>query len=331
MTIFLPVRNGGSHLTQAIDSVRAQTVADWRLVVLENGSTDDSVARVNRYRDERIILLPAPVPLGIEANWRRATPYIRDHVDGDGLVTFIGHDDLFAPSFVATIAGLRDVHPDATLYQTHFDLIDGEGGLIRPCRPIPQHETGEDLAAQLLWAQHDSYGTGYAFRARDHLRVGGWPDLPRLLYADHLLFIRLTALGHKATSPVTGCSYRLHTGSMSGGTSAAKLTDSLHALAGFVAALDAEMPDFVASEQGRNALARRLASELGQYHLLPAKRALDEDARVALRRLDERLATIDRGLPASSWTRTYGPRSKPGIDTALFLLRSLKSYRAMRR
>jgi hypothetical protein len=308
MLIFLPVRDGGAYLTEAIDSIRAQTNPDWRLVVLENGSADDTVRRAERYGDARIIVRPAIESLDIRANWQRSILYLQQEVAVDPLITFIGHDDRLAPTFVETILALARTHPAATLYQTHFDLIDASGALIRRSRPIAERESADDLAAMLCWGLRDSYGTGYSCRASDYLRVGGWPNFARLLYSDHLLFLRLTALGYKAASPVSGCEYRLHAGSTSGSLGRGSLVAYLVALESFVAALDAEMPAFTASERGRDALGHLLARSVAPYRLLFARRRLDGKGRAALARLDERLDALDRGQSRLLSSQLYGGR-----------------------
>ena len=54
--VLLPVRNGVQFLAESIDSVIAQTFRDWRLLILDHGSTDGSLALAQRYRltDSRI-------------------------------------------------------------------------------------------------------------------------------------------------------------------------------------------------------------------------------------------------------------------------------------
>lgn len=59
MSVLLAVYNGGSLLKETIDSVIAQTHADFDFVIVDNGSTDDSVAVVLGYDDPRISLLEA--------------------------------------------------------------------------------------------------------------------------------------------------------------------------------------------------------------------------------------------------------------------------------
>ena len=59
ISVVLPVYNGEEHLSEAIDSILAQTFTDFELIIIDDGSTDDSLALLKRYqqRDERIQLV----------------------------------------------------------------------------------------------------------------------------------------------------------------------------------------------------------------------------------------------------------------------------------
>jgi glycosyltransferase involved in cell wall biosynthesis len=60
--ILLPVRNGAPFLAQAIESIQAQTVTSWRLLVLDDGSTDRTAQIAKRYaaQDGRIRVVQYP-------------------------------------------------------------------------------------------------------------------------------------------------------------------------------------------------------------------------------------------------------------------------------
>ena len=66
VSIIMNVRNGAAFVREAIDSVMAQTLADWELIVWDDCSTDDSAAIVAGYQDHRIhyFLSPEETPLG---------------------------------------------------------------------------------------------------------------------------------------------------------------------------------------------------------------------------------------------------------------------------
>lgn len=301
MLIFLPVRNGGGYVREAIDSIVAQTDPDWRLIVLENASTDDTVATVRSYRDDRITLVPADRPLDIHANWHRIWSWLEAQDMTDPLVTTIGHDDALDPGFVGAMRALAAADPDATLYQCAFELIGPDGALIRPCRPAPERETWRDLAAALCWGIRDSFGTGYVFRARDYRQVGGIPDLPSLLYSDHLLFVRLARLGHKAATAETLCRYRLHPGSASNSVGRRTVNHYVEALDGFVAVLAGEFADFAGSVQGQNAVAALIGRQLATFDRPGIRDLLSAENRARLERLRARFAVLSPGIRPETW------------------------------
>ncbi len=59
VSIILPTYNGSRFITQAIDSVQKQTFPDWELIVIDDGSTDDTAHIIQTYaqNDPRITLM----------------------------------------------------------------------------------------------------------------------------------------------------------------------------------------------------------------------------------------------------------------------------------
>ena len=60
VSILLAVYNGARYLPQTIDAVVAQTMGDWELVVINDGSTDSSSSLIRAYQDPRIRFLEQP-------------------------------------------------------------------------------------------------------------------------------------------------------------------------------------------------------------------------------------------------------------------------------
>jgi glycosyltransferase involved in cell wall biosynthesis len=209
--IVLPVRNGGKYLKACVASILAQVHEHFRLVVLENASTDDTPSWLRQLRDPRISVWESPAPLEIEKNWARIL-----QLDlSEEFLTIIGHDDLLDPGYLSQISALIDAHPDAGLYQSHFRLIDKYGRRRRGCLPMPARETAEGFLAARLRLRRDSHGTGYMFRASDYMRVGGIPLYKKLMFADDALWLELMRGSYKATLAREMFSYRLHSGATS--------------------------------------------------------------------------------------------------------------------
>lgn len=213
-SIVIPTRNGERYLSAAIESVLAQRYPHWRLHILESGSTDGTLALAQRYlSDPRIALHSTPAdqpPLDIIGNWARIA-----QLDLSAYLTILGHDDLLDEHFLAEIASLIAAEPSASLWTTHFHLIDSEGALIRPCKALPARLDADAYLFGLHTRRFESYATGYVMRSADYVRLGGIPPLRNLLYADLLLWYRLSSLSYLACSPRYAFSYRVHAQSMS--------------------------------------------------------------------------------------------------------------------
>ena len=67
--VLLPVRNGIPYLGEAIDSIRNQTFSDWRMLILDHGSSDGSRVLAEKYaeEDKRIEVFSFPHADGIAA------------------------------------------------------------------------------------------------------------------------------------------------------------------------------------------------------------------------------------------------------------------------
>jgi glycosyltransferase involved in cell wall biosynthesis len=97
ITIGMPVRNGGQQIRTAIESLLGQTKSDFRLIISDNRSTDDTLALCHEYarRDARVTVVAQPTNLGICGNFRFVlmeahTPFFM----------WACHDDVWNPAFV---------------------------------------------------------------------------------------------------------------------------------------------------------------------------------------------------------------------------------------
>lgn len=54
VSAIMPVYNGSGTLRRAVDSILSQTMTDWELIIVDDGSTDDSWQIIDSYNDERI-------------------------------------------------------------------------------------------------------------------------------------------------------------------------------------------------------------------------------------------------------------------------------------
>ncbi len=205
-SIILPVRNGGEYVKLCVNSILAQTLQDFNLIVLDNCSNDGTKEWISSLNQEKIRLISADKPLTIEESWERIL-----HIEKNEFITMIGHDDVLMDNYLQTMQQLIEEHPGASLYQTHFTYIDSNGNAMRPCKPMAAKEDAPAFLKQFLTSAVDIMGTGFMMRSADYDALGGIPTkYPNLLFADMELWLRLTMKGYKATSRQYCFNYRIH-------------------------------------------------------------------------------------------------------------------------
>jgi glycosyltransferase involved in cell wall biosynthesis len=207
-SIILPVRDGGVYVKQCVNSILQQSENDFDLIIFENFSTDGTAEWLKSLKDERIRVLPAVAPLSLEDNWCRSLS-----IDKNEFLTFIGHDDVLAPDYLKVLTALIKEHPNASLYQTHFDYIDESGNILRSCQPMSEVLKVHEFVAHQLARTLDSMGTGYVMRSADFHDLGGFSRYSGLLFGDYELWVKLIGRGYLATAQSVCFSYREHASS----------------------------------------------------------------------------------------------------------------------
>src|SRR4051812_7826656 len=91
----MPAYNSAGTIVDTLDSVRAQSYADWEVVVCDDHSTDDTIDQVAALQDARITIVRSPNNGGPAAARNRALP----HASGD-LIAFLDADDLWRRDYL---------------------------------------------------------------------------------------------------------------------------------------------------------------------------------------------------------------------------------------
>jgi glycosyltransferase involved in cell wall biosynthesis len=163
-------RNNERFVAEAIQSVVKQTYRRWELIVLENGSQDESpsIVREAAERDSRI----RPHPLAREITLPRARNVALAQAAGDYVATIDG-DDAWTPGKLFTQVELmkRPEHLDVGVCGTDCVLVSENGRILGAKRFPSSHE--ECLAA--LWYRNSFCHSATLVRRSVFERVG-WYD-----------------------------------------------------------------------------------------------------------------------------------------------------------
>jgi len=112
ITILMPCYNGANYIAEAIDSVVAQSIVDWELLVSDDGSTDGTREYLQSISDQRIKVFLQPRNLGIFANLN----FLFSRASGP-ITQILCQDDRFADSdALQLILGAWNSLPDSTVF-----------------------------------------------------------------------------------------------------------------------------------------------------------------------------------------------------------------------
>lgn len=125
------VRNGARFIAEALDSLLSQTDADFEVIVVNDGSTDDTAAILAKYADPRLVAANLP-PVGRVPALIHAAGLARGE-----MLAMLDADDVALPHWLATARGYLDTHPEIALVGARIIEFDGKREWERPAPTGP--------------------------------------------------------------------------------------------------------------------------------------------------------------------------------------------------
>ncbi len=116
VSIVMPLFNKEKEVSRAIRSVLSQSAQVFELIVVNDGSTDNSPSVVNKFVDLRIRMIYQK-NCGVSSARNRGISEARAD-----LIAFLDADDEWAPDFLETIIGLRSKYPSCDIFGTRYFL-----------------------------------------------------------------------------------------------------------------------------------------------------------------------------------------------------------------
>jgi glycosyltransferase involved in cell wall biosynthesis len=199
VSVVIPTRNRSQWLRQGLRSVLAQTDVGLEVIVVDDGSNDDTAAVVTGLSDARVVLLRHDQPRGSSASRNHGA----EEAKGEWLA-FLDDDDLWAPHKLsrqlqtATATGRIWVYAGCVNVDENLRVLGG--------RPPPS----PDVVARLIFRRNLIPGSASSVVVRrDTFRRVGPFDV-NLRAEDWEMWIRLAKQGPPACVPEPLVALRLH-------------------------------------------------------------------------------------------------------------------------
>jgi len=130
-SVVLPVHNRADVLARAIQSVLDQRLKDFELVIVDDGSSDDSVAVAKSFNDERIKVVELGENRG--GNVARNTGV---RAATAPLIAFLDSDDTYLPEKLERVVAEFDAKPDMELLVDSFIKVQPSGARVVRKNPV---------------------------------------------------------------------------------------------------------------------------------------------------------------------------------------------------
>lgn len=126
VSICIPVYNAGATIERTLSSVTGQTYRNIEIIVVDNCSTDQTLAHVREFRDPRIRIVENPVHFRCaEDNWNTCFA----HTSGEFIALFHA-DDMYSADIVARQVDIFNKHPSVNGVFTAGEIIDEQDNVI---------------------------------------------------------------------------------------------------------------------------------------------------------------------------------------------------------
>ena len=125
-SVIIPLYNKEKHIYRAVMSVLNQTFCDLELIVIDDGSTDNSEAIVKKIMDSRIRLI---------SQRNMGASSARNHgikASKNEYIGFLDADDEWKPDFLESINVLIEKYPEAGVYAAAYEIITDNNSKSQP-------------------------------------------------------------------------------------------------------------------------------------------------------------------------------------------------------
>ncbi len=144
VSVVIPVYNSQDYVSEAIDSILAQTFTDFELLLIDDASTDGSPEIMRSYRDPRIRLVRNEPNVGVPKTHNKGI-----ELACGTYIAMLDHDDYSDPERLAKQVDFLDRNRDHAVVGTWGELIDETGRALGKTKKFPV--SPDDVRSHLLF------------------------------------------------------------------------------------------------------------------------------------------------------------------------------------
>jgi len=190
ISVILPVYNGAKYIAEAINGILQQDHGDFELVVVDDGSTDDTAEVVSAIKHPRLKFF-RPGRLG----YAKALNFAAANSTGE-YIAVQDSDDISMPDRLSRQAEFLNAHPEVALVSASRRVVIDEYGSEVGLRDTGVR-THEQIVEKLLHSTNPLFHSACMYRREAYERLGGYDENQHCLL-DYEFYIRMSAVAKLA-------------------------------------------------------------------------------------------------------------------------------------
>ncbi|MEW5936995.1 MAG: glycosyltransferase [Candidatus Thermoplasmatota archaeon] len=199
VSVILPVYNGEKYLEQCLSSIFDQTFKDYELIVINDGSTDDTKNILEKHKDMALIVHQENS--GISKSLNKGL----DLANGE-YICFISHDDWWVPNKLEIeLSNIKKSERIGVVYSDYYAVIGEKIYLIKSREHDP-----ERLRKVSTYINCSSTMIRKKYLEEVKAAYGYYWDENLMSAMDGDLWIRLSKICHFKYIPIPLAYYRFH-------------------------------------------------------------------------------------------------------------------------
>jgi glycosyltransferase involved in cell wall biosynthesis len=200
ISVIIPLYNKGGCIENTIQSVLNQSYTNFELIVVDDGSTDNSVEVVKSFNDNRIVLYQKE-----NGGVSSARNYGIDKVKGNWIF-FLDADDTIEDKCLESLFYLSIQYPLSVIATSNYQIIDINNKSVRKvCKGNSEEIIKNPYKA--IWLHKIEPRTGNTIIRKDWIQKTGYYNIDISIYEDMEFILRLCRDAIIAYSPKVLFSY----------------------------------------------------------------------------------------------------------------------------
>jgi len=164
VTVYMPCYNYGQFVKQAVASVFKQTMGDWELIIINDGSTDNTLDIISKYKEYGNVRI-----IDQENKGLNVTNNIALRLANGDYIMRLDADDYLDENALLVMSSMLDSKPEISLVYPDYYHVDENGNIIEAIRR-------DKIEEEVRILDLPAHGACTMFRKEVLLQLGGYVE-----------------------------------------------------------------------------------------------------------------------------------------------------------